>query len=201
MSESPRGRPSGWWFVGPVLLVVGSVALYVVLVVSTVRDRPEVVARVPVDAEPHAVTVGTGSGRMLMGVGYGADCTIRDRAGDDVPLGPIFGHITIDRDGQQFKAHNSFDPGDGEIVITCTRPEYQGERQKQVLIAERADAASTTKRVIDALVVPMMIGGVGLLWGIILLALMVSRRAPTGAPSLAPPPPSPQPPPPPPAGQ
>lgn len=199
---STKRPPSWWWLAGPALLVVGSVVVFVAMIVWTVGDVgdvAEVDAQVPVDGQPHAVTVGTDGDRMLLGQAGDQPCTIRDDQGATIEQQPILGDLSMSRQGEQYTGLTRFDPGTGRIEVTC--PQQLGVASQQVLVTEAVDVGGFVARIFGTILVPMVIGGVGVLWAIVLAVLMVTRRTPPPQQPPTQPPPSgyyPPPPPPPP---
>ena len=193
---STKRPPSWWWLTGPVLLIVASVVVFVAMIVWTIGDVADVDAQVPVDGEPHAVTVGTDGDRMLLGQVGDQPCTIRDDQGATIEQEPIFGDFSMSRQGEEYSGLTRFDPGDGRIEITC--PQQPGMPSQQVLVTEAVDVGGFVARVFGTILIPMVIGGIGVLWAIVLVVLMVTRRqTPPPPPNYSPPN---QPPPPPPLG-
>ena len=165
-------------------------------VAPTIGDVAEVDAQVPVDGEPHAVTVGTDGDRMLLGQGGDQPCTVRDDQGATIEQQPIFGDFSMSRQGEQYTGLTRFDPGNGRIEVTC--PQQLGTASQQVLVTEAVDVGGFVARIFGTILIPMVIGGIGVLWAIVLAVLMVTRRqSPPRQPTQSPPPGYLPPPPPP----
>jgi hypothetical protein len=168
--------PSWWWFVGPVVLLLGSAALFAGMLVWTVSDLTQVDARVPVDGEPHAVTVPTDGDRMLFAQSSGElPCVVRTRDGRRIEQRDVFGDFTMTRDGREWSGLTRFDPGDGRIVVSCTQS--LSTPASEVLITRAVDVGGFVARIVGTILVPMALGGLGMLWAIILGVLILTRRA------------------------
>ena len=172
--------PSWWWLVGPLVLVVAAVVVFVVMLVSTVGAVTQVDARVPVDGEPHRVTVPVDGDRMLyaeMDTGE-VPCRITDTDGREIVQSDYWGDVTLERDGRTWSALTTFDPGDGEIVVTCTeQPDW---RSSTVLVSPSVEFPDMVAAIAGTVVAPMALGGAGVLWGVVLVVLVVTRRTAPG---------------------
>lgn len=129
-----RPRPSGWWFALGGALLLGAVAAGVGLLVWTLSSFMETDATVPADGTAHPVAVGTDGDRVLwFPAGVPVSCDVVDTGvdpaggtgggtGGEVPLEPVTGTFEkSDGDGDWFAARR-FDPGSGELDVTCTSP-------------------------------------------------------------------------------
>ncbi len=194
MSGSDKRPPSWWWLTGPVVLIIGSVAVFIAMIVWTVSDVATIDARVPIDGEPHSYTVPASSDRMLLAdpAVVGQPCVVRDSEGTTIEQEPLLGEFTMTRDGRQWSGLTRFDPGDGRIVVTCPRSGAP-TTSEEVVIAKAVDVGSFVARIFGTILIPMVIGGAGLLWGIVLVVLIVTRRRPAQnpQPTYRPPPPPP----------
>jgi hypothetical protein len=122
--EAPRKpKPSRWWYVVGVGLIVAGVVAMVVFILLAVyqgatafKDGTEVTvpgqARVdlPADAE-----------RMLY-ARPGADpaCTLTDADGTDLPLDPTSGSVSISINGDEWVGVGTFPTGSGHVDLTCS---------------------------------------------------------------------------------
>ncbi len=121
-----KPRPSGWWFVLGVGLIVLAIAAAIALFIWTFSSFFHTDARVAADGQAHQVTVDTDGDRMIWTESPGSlfppECTVVDHAtGDQVPLRHVSG---------EFRRNNGtsggwvgtyrFDPGSGHLEVTCT---------------------------------------------------------------------------------
>ncbi|MDF1602813.1 hypothetical protein [Nocardioides sp. YIM 152315] len=116
-------RPSWAWFlVGGGLIVVG-LAAGVALFIWTLAAFFTTDASVPADGQPHTVTVDTDGDRMLWRDEdvFDPGCRIVDTAtGEEIRLRPVTSQFSRDTgDGDRVAAYR-FDPGSGELEVTCT---------------------------------------------------------------------------------
>jgi hypothetical protein len=169
--------PSWWWFLGPLALVVLSGVVFAAMLVSTLSDVTQVDARIPADGEPHQVTVPTDGDRMLFSDAAGdrRPCVITDSDGQQIEQREVFGDFTMTRDGREWSGLTRFDPGDGEIVVSC--PPGSTPSQGEVLVTPAHDIGAMVVRIIGTILLPMILGGLGLLWAIILAVVILTRRS------------------------
>jgi hypothetical protein len=168
--------PSWWWFVGPLALLVVSGVLFAGMLIWTVSDVTQVDARVPVDGEAHTVQVPTEGDRMLF-ADTTADrrpCVITDADGDIIEQRDVFGDFTMTRDGREWSGLTRFDPGDGNVTIAC--PAGPASAPGEVLVTPAHDIVGLVVRILGTILVPMLLGGAGLLWAIILGIVILTRR-------------------------
>jgi hypothetical protein len=154
--------------------MLGAAAVFAGMLVWTIQDVTQVDARVPVDGEPHAVTVPTDGDRMLFAQSTGElPCVIRASDGREIEQRDVFGDFTMTRDGREWSGLTRFDPGDGRIVVSCTNA---SPASAEVLITRAVDVGGFVARIIGTVLVPLALGGLGMLWAIILGVLILTRR-------------------------
>ncbi len=154
-----KPRPRAWWFVlGAALVVAGAVTG--VLLVLRIFDSGflSVEARVPADGVAHEVTVDTDGDRYLWEPENGsAACALTDvRTGDAVTLDRVDGTVTRSINGDAWRAAASFDPGSGRLSVTCSADQGPAE------IGPALDVGSFVVRIVLAVVVPLLLIGLGL---------------------------------------
>ncbi len=118
-----KHRPSGWWFVVGAGLVVAALAAGIGLFVWTLSAFFSTDATVAADGQTHRVSVDTDGDRMLWRSAIILDpaCTIVDVANDQqVDLRRVTAQITKDTGGGDWIASYRFDPGSGELDVTCS---------------------------------------------------------------------------------
>lgn len=177
--SAPEGKPppSWLWFLGPLVLLVLAGAIFSVMLLRTVDEVTQVDARVPVDGAPHRVTVPADGERMLFADASAgaAPCRVTDSRGREIAQRDVLGDLSMTRDGQDWSGLTRFDPGDGTIVVTC--PRAPGAPATEVLVTPAHDVSSVVIRVVVTIVVPMILGGIALLWALIIGILMLTRRS------------------------
>lgn len=160
-----RARPSGVWFVvGGLLLVAGIVAGIVLVVRIFDAGFLGVEAEVPGDGVAHTVTVDTDGDRFLWeqeygfrDQQYGAGCDVVDAGtGRSVTLAPVVGDFFREADGPGWQAEATFDPGSGQLSVTCSRD--HGPAQ----IGPALDVRDFVVSIVVAVVVPLLLIGLGL---------------------------------------
>jgi hypothetical protein len=163
-------------------LILLAAVLFAGLLVWTVRDVTQVDARIPVDGRPHQVTVPSDGDRMIFADASGnrRPCRVTDSSGREIQQRDLFGDLTVSRNGREWSGLTRFDPGDGEIVVSC-RPGPMGLRGdptigSEVLITPAHDVGGVVARVMATIGLPLIIGGIGLFWGLVLVILMLTRR-------------------------
>ena len=150
-----KTRPSGWWFVVGGALMATGLAIGVTAFVLLFRGIMTTDASLPVNGAPHRVSVPTDGDRMLR-----ADtgtrrpqCTVVDRAtGEEIGLEPTTGDF--ERNDQ--KAISRFDPGSGDLDITCT-----GESGSTVDVGPSPSVAGLVGGILAAILAPLLLGGAG----------------------------------------
>ena len=159
------------------MLVVLAVVVFVGMLVWTVQDLAHVDARVPADGRPHTVTVATDGDRMLLAdrATTRRPCEVTDPGGREIQQHDLLGDLTVTRDGREWSGLTRFAPGDGRIVVTC--PATRGSPAGEVLIARAVSPGSIILRIVGVVLLPMILGGLGLLWACILGVVILTRRA------------------------
>ncbi len=155
-----RPRPSGWWFVLGGALLVGAVAAGVALLLWTLSSFMETDATVPADGVAHPVSVPADGDRVLwFPAGTRLTCRVVDsEAGQDVALGAVSGSFEkSDGDGDWFAARR-FDPGSGELDVTCASP---GARP-DVQVGPAPDIGGFLRSIALTVTVPLLMGLAGL---------------------------------------
>ncbi len=124
-----RRRPSAWWFVVAGLMMLAGVVIGVLLIVQTVRTFTDVDATIQDDGETHSIVVETDQDRMVWVHPYQQlSCDIVDTAtGEAVNLERVGAEFTKDVGSGEWEGHSEFDPGSGELEVTC--PVGAGEIQ------------------------------------------------------------------------
>jgi hypothetical protein len=173
-----RRRPSGWWFVLAVGLMVVGVAVGVTVLVLTIKSFTETDAKISADGRPHQVSVATDSERMIWVVENDqASCTIVDReTGAEVEYtGTPDASYTKSSDGSDWEGDQTFDPGSGQLEVTCTQD------GGPIQIGPAPDFGDFFGGLAIGVFLPFFIGGVGFLMLIVVIVLFV-----TGSPRKEP---------------
>ena len=176
-ARPPKARPSRVWFLVGGLLVVASVVAGIVLFTRIFSSEiMSVEATIQPIGQPHEVAVDTDGDRFLWEPQYGeADCTIRDTdTGGAVTLMPVDGTFTRSVDGDAWQAVATFDPGSGRLTVVCS-PEA-GPAQ----IGPALEVEAFVLRLLTAILVPLLLGGLGLavLIAVTIMYVTRSRKAP-----------------------
>ncbi|GAB2880679.1 hypothetical protein [Nocardioides pacificus] len=164
---------------GAALLVLAAVA-GVGLFVWTLVGFTETDTAVPADGETHTVTVPSEGDRMLW---YDEsrvrpECIVEDAAtGESLTLRSPGGSFTRGDGSASWRAFHRFDPGSGELVVTCTSSASDAE----VEIGPAPRVATLVGGILATLLVPVLLGGIGL----IVLVITAVRFA-TGDPRTPP---------------
>jgi hypothetical protein len=157
--KPPKPRPSAAWFgVGGLLVLAGAVVGVVLFVRIFSAGFLSVEATIPADGLVHEVTVDAGGDRFLWEPENGrAECVVRDAAtGGTITLEPVDGTFTRSGSSEAWQALARFDPGSGRLSVTCS-PEEGPAQIGPALVVE-----DFVLRVLLAIVVPMVLGGIGL---------------------------------------
>jgi len=168
-----KPRPSKWWFaVGGALLVAAAVvgvALFVWALSGFLRTD----TAVPADGRAHQVSVDTDGDRFLWFQEYTTgQCSIRDTAtGAEVELRPVSGQYSRSSGGDNWVANSRFDPGSGDLEITCTGSGGSVE------IGPALKISGFIGGIFAAILLPMALAGAGLIVLLITGVLYLTRPA------------------------
>jgi hypothetical protein len=180
-------RPSWAWFlVGAGLIVVGTVAA-IAIFVWTLSAFFSTDARVPVDGEPHRVSVPTDGDRMLWRSSdlFDPGCTVVDTAtGEEVRLRPVGSQLTRDTGDGDLTAAYRFDPGSGDLEITCATtggpdsgPDWQMGWGYDVVIGPAPTVGGFVGGLVATIAVGTVLGLAGLATLIVTGVLWATRPA------------------------
>lgn len=169
-------RPSWGWFVLGGGLLVAAVVSAIVLFVWTLSSFLATDVTVPADGAPHEVGVPADGDRMLW---YDEDatatsCEVVDRAtGRPILLETVSGSLTRD-DGDGGRVGSwRFDPGSGDLTVTCTSPVGT-----EVEIGPAPSLGSFGLGLLLTIAVPLVLGGLGLVV-LLVTGILWSTRATT----------------------
>jgi len=173
-----KPRPSGWWFALGGVLIVAAVAAGVGLFIWTLSGFLQTDATVQADGEPHRVSVGTDGDRMLWfdeTTTPPDECVVVDTAtGEELPLEAVSGEYRRSNGTMgDWVGRYRFDPGSGELEITCSG-RYDRAR---VEIGKAPQIASFVGGIIAAIVIPLVLGGAGLVV-ILVTGILFATRGP-----------------------
>jgi hypothetical protein len=125
-------------------------------------------ASLPVDSDPHQVSVPTDGDRMIWAdTGAHPECTVTDRAsGEEIGLEATNGDF--DRNDQTAIAR--FDPGSGDLEVTC-----EGDTGTAVDIGPSPGTAGLVGGILVAVLAPLLLGGLGFVVVVVTGVLWSSR--------------------------
>lgn len=173
-------RPSWAWFlVGAALIMVG-LAAGVGLFIWTLSAFFTTDARVPTDGEPHLVTVDTDGDRMLWRDDdvFDPGCRVVDRAtGEEIDLRPVTSQITRDFGDGEWTAAARFDPGSGDLEVTCAPSTADEDAATEVEIGPAPSVGGLVGGLIATIAVPGLLGLFGLATLIVTGVLWATRPA------------------------
>lgn len=183
-------RPSWAWFLVGGGLIVLAGAIGVALFVWALWPFFSTDARVPADGRPHVVTVGTDGDRMLWRDDdvFDPGCRVVDTAtGQEIRLRPVTSQLTRDTGDGEFTAAYRFAPGSGELEITCasaggdpddsTDPDWEMRWGEEVVIGPAPNVGGMVAAMVAGVVVPGLLGLVGLATLIVTGILWATRPA------------------------
>lgn len=166
-----RRRPSAWWFaLGAALLVLAPVVFGVSLFL-TLRPLAQQDGVLPADGSPHQVSVPAGEDRALFTDGSsasGVSCQGLDGSGQPLDLRPVLGDFTYN----QWQATERFATGDGDLTLTCT----SAVSQSSVRVAQLPSTRGFVSGLLVGVLVPLLLGGLGLLCLLITTILFATGR-------------------------
>jgi hypothetical protein len=160
-----------WFAVGGLLVLAGVVAGIVLFIRVFDSGFFDIEASIPADGQAHLVTVGTDGDRYLWEPQYGsADCTVRDAdTGGTITLEPVDGTFTREINADAWQALFRFDPGSGRLSVTCSSDAGPAE------IGPALDVGGFVGGIVLAIVVPLLLGGLGLAVLVAVAILWVTR--------------------------
>ncbi|HYF72170.1 MAG TPA: hypothetical protein VD864_05085 [Nocardioides sp.] len=157
-----KPRPSAWWFGVGITLVVAAVGAGIGLFVWTLGSFLHTDATVAADGRPHVLEVETDGERMLWTDEsvVAPRCEVVDRAsGERVHLRPAAGTFRRENGSPgDWIGSWRFDPGSGELEVTCTGS-FEGE---EIQIGAAPRVRSLVVGILATIVVPLGLGLAGL---------------------------------------
>ncbi len=177
--QPPRKpRPSGWWWLGPVGLVLVSMALgaifFGLLFVNLLRNDAEI----PTDGQPHAITLPDTKPKAIW---LGSDDAYAGCKIIDTTTGERITFTMVDITGQTLKPDDygqdialKFTPPSREITATCKKT---GDLVTSLRVGPAPVMGDFVRAIALGAVVPFVLGSIGVVWGIVLIVLMVKRPA------------------------
>jgi hypothetical protein len=158
--------------VGAALLVVAAIVgggLLMTTVLGFLRTDVSVAA----DGEPHRVSVEVDGDRFLwVREGVGGDCSVRDEVTRrEIDLRPVEGSYTRTVNGVGWVAEARFDPGSGQLVVTCTGS------LGWVQIGPATSIGSFVAGILGAILIPLVLAGAGLTVLLVTGILYLTRPA------------------------
>lgn len=163
-----RPKPR-WWVIGGVLLVLAPVVFVASLftVLSPLFREDAVFAA---DNQTHVVDLPAGEERALFTPqGSEVSCSSVDADGADVELRGVGGDFTVN----EWQAVARFDTGDGEVTFQCEGAGPTGE----VRIGSLPSGGAFVAGLLIGILVPIVLGGAGLVVLIVTAVLYASRPA------------------------
>lgn len=172
-APSGKPRPSGWWFALGGTLMVAALVGFVVMFVLVLRSLLSVEATVAVDGEPHQVSVESDGDRIVYvdSEAPRPSCEVVDtRTGEEISLGGVNGEISRSTGGTDWEGAWTFDPGSGELEITCT-----SEAGGSIEIAEAPRVGMVVGGIFLLIAIPLVVGFTGFIIVVITGILFVVR--------------------------
>ena len=171
-----KPRPSAWWFVAGILLLLAAAGAAVGLFIWTLSGFMETDASLAVDGQPHRVSVGTDGDRMLWLPGSDGRCRVVDLAtGAPVDLRVVGG--SYERSDSHGDLHGAFrfDPGSGRLAVACTTS--TGPTGDEAVIGPSPRIASFVVGILATILVPALLGLAGFVVLIVTGVLWATRPA------------------------
>ncbi|WP_248582354.1 hypothetical protein [Nocardioides sp. InS609-2] len=174
-TPAAKPRPHAAWWIAPPLVIAVGIGLGILCAVRLFAGTFQTDATVPADGQPHPVRVDD-TGRQLVWVRDGRTppmCTVEDSVtGRLLTLDPPTDTYTKTTGGMRWQAAYAVDAPHRALVLSCAA--LPGE-QAQIGSALSGTGMATT--IVGVILFPLLLGGAGLLW-LILLAVTWSRRPP-----------------------
>ena len=147
-----KARPSGWWFVVGVVLLLAGAASFGWFLYRSVDGFAEIEARVPADGAAHQVNIAPDR-EMFLWVqdDGGTECQVLDRGGTEaVTIHAVSGSYTR----ASWVAAGRFGSGTGRLTVTCTGGPAE--------IGPEVDVGAFVINLLLAIGLPLLLGGAGL---------------------------------------
>jgi hypothetical protein len=176
MPPAPPRRPrprAAWFFVGGALLLLGVVAFATLLILTISRaSQTDDVATIDASGQPVRLEVTPDEKRMLFVVeGQPAPrCTLADADAAPVPVDEVTGSVTVDADGTTWSGFGTFTATTSEVTLTC--PEATAGQQVRV---GASLGVGFVGGILATILVPLVIGGAGLVVLLVTTVLWVTR--------------------------
>ncbi len=168
-------RPSAWWFVLGIGLVVMGIGIAVGIFIWLLAAFLHFDATIDADGQPRNVTVGTDRDRMLWMDSGSQRCRVVDLdTGQPIPLRPVDGDFSRSDGNGDFEGLLRFDPRSGHLQITCVQTD--GSAPGTVLIGPVPRIGSLVAGVLLVIFVPAVLGLAGLIVIIVTGVLWSSRQ-------------------------
>lgn len=168
-ARPPKRRPSAGWFAVGIALIRFAVVVAVALFLTTLGGFLRTDARIDADGVAHQIRVDGGKRMLWVEDGLGQRCEIVDRSsGEPIPLDPVSGDLRRSSGAHDWSGFARFDPGSGDLEITCAAGEGS------VLIGPSPRIASFVLGILATILVPLalFLAGVavllttGILWSV-----------------------------------
>lgn len=186
-APSPTRRktpPSWWWLLGPALLMFAAVLVGGGAFVATLSEIDTRYGEVPADGEPHEVSVPAGQRALVMTSAnvnrFEWECRVTDEQGTELQTDRPNGTVSLGSESASWESQLAFDApaaagGDEVTVDVACRAE--GETGHTVLVTKAPTAGAMVVRIGLMVLGPIVLGGIGFVWFVILLVLQVVRRS------------------------
>jgi hypothetical protein len=167
-----RRRPSGWWFVVGSLLMLAGLGIGILLIVQTVLTFTETDATIQADGQAHTLSVYPDRDRMVwIRPDEPQRCAIVDSGtGGPVDLEDVDADYTKDVGSGEWEAVSRFDPGSGDLEITCAAT--GGEIQ----IGPAPEFGELVGGLAAGIIIPLLLGGTGFVMLIVVGVLFATGR-------------------------
>lgn len=173
-STPSERRPSVLWFVVGAVLMLVAAAAFAGGLFWTIRSSGGTDAVLTADGMPVAVSAPAGQRRMVYVVdgAAAATCTVADGTGLPRTPHPATGRTRVTTRGEQWIGVATFDSGDGRLTVAC----FAADRG-QVRIGDPLGAAFVG-RLLATILVPLLVGGLGLVILIVTSIRFATRPRP-----------------------
>lgn len=163
-----RQRPRARWFIVAGALILVAPVIFVGALFSVLRPLTQEDAVFSASDGAVQVDLPAGEERALFtdGVG-GSECRASDGEGE-LELRGVTGDFTYN----EWTAVYRFDTGDGDVTLEC-RSGFGDERYR---VAQLPSTGGFVAGIVIGVVAPLLLGGIGLIWMLILVILFATGR-------------------------
>lgn len=166
-----KPRPKALWFLGPAGCILVAVAVFAVGLLLTLRSATHVDATFAAQGQPEAVALSHPGKQMIMSNDLTTQCQVIGPTGHEVPVTDSVDSFTRSDSHGTFNKVGVFTTSSPSVSITCRG----ADPGSMVEIGPSVDLGHFIGGVLATILLPMLFGGLGLIWLLVLTILFFTR--------------------------